>query len=185
MENGSSIEVALIGEGRRGRLLCRELAAMGRIRKVHLVSRQNARGLYDWLACENLSHRVELHAKLDPVLWDPGIAAAVVASDPAERFATARWLLENGKHVLVEQFAGPPSEAQALIGLAAARGLTLALDTQSPVPLASFLEEIGERRVELAVLVTEAASSRATDPDLQPPRDEAPRTHPMHAATTP
>ena len=101
METSRSVEVALIGGGRRGKLLCRVLAGMRRVRKVHLVSRQNARGMHDWLAGERLAHRVDLHAKLDPVLWNADIIAAIVANDPAEHFATARWLLENGKHVLV------------------------------------------------------------------------------------
>ena len=122
-----TVEVALIGGGRRGKLLCRLLAEMRRVRKVHLVSRQNARGLQDWLAGQRLAHRVELHAKLDPVLWNEAIAAAVVANDPAEHFTTARWLLENGKHVLVEKpFAETRAEAQALIDLAEARGLVAA-----------------------------------------------------------
>jgi predicted dehydrogenase len=127
MESGRTVEVALIGGGRRGKLLCRVLAQMRRVRKVHLVSRQNARGLQDWLAGERLVHRVELHAKLDPVLWSEDIAAAIVANDPAEHFTTARWLLENGKHVLVEKpFADTRAEAQALIDMAEARGLVAA-----------------------------------------------------------
>ena len=122
-----SVEVALVGGGRRGKLLCRVLAEMRRVRKVHLVSRQNARGVHDWLAGERLAHRVELHAKLDPVLWNDAVAAAVVANDPSEHFTTARWLLENGKHVLVEKpFAGTRAEAQALIDMAEARGLVAA-----------------------------------------------------------
>jgi predicted dehydrogenase len=127
METIRSVEVALIGGGRRGKLLCRVLAEMRRVRKVHLVSRQNARGLCDWLSGERLAHRVELHAKLDPVLWNEDIAAAIVANDPAEHFATARWLLENGKHVLVEKpFAETRAEAQTLIDMAEARGLVAA-----------------------------------------------------------
>lgn len=124
MENGTPVEVALIGDGRRGRLLCRVLAEMPRVRRIHLVSQRNARAMHDWLAAERLAHRVELHAKLDPVLWNRDIAAAVVANQPAEHFATARWLLENGKHVLVEHpFAQTRAEAQVLIDLAGARGL--------------------------------------------------------------
>src|SRR5688572_17154124 len=127
METSRSVEVALIGGGRRGKLLCRALAGMRRVRKVHLVSRQNARGMHDWLSGERLVHRVDLHAKLDPVLWNADIIAAVVANDPAEHFATARWLLENGKHVLVEKpFAETRADAQTLIEMAEARGLVAA-----------------------------------------------------------
>ncbi len=128
METSSrSVEVALIGGGRRGKLLCRVLAGMRRVRKVHLVSRQNARGMHDWLAGERLAHRVDLHAKLDPVLWNGDVGVAVVANDPAEHFATARWLLENGKHVLVEKpFAESRADAQKLIEMAEARGLVAA-----------------------------------------------------------
>lgn len=122
-----SVEVAIVGGGRWGKVLCRELAGIRQVRKVHLVSRRNARGMQDWLAGERLSHRVELHAKLDPVLWNTDIAAAVVANLPSEHFATARWLLENGKHVLIEKpFAATRAEAQTLIGLAESRGLVAA-----------------------------------------------------------
>lgn len=116
-----------MGGGRWGKVLCRVLAGMSQVRKVHLVSRRNARGLHDWLAGERLAHRIELHAKLDPVLWNPDVAAAVVANLPSEHFATARWLLENGKHVLVEKpFAATRAEAQALIDLAESRRLVAA-----------------------------------------------------------
>lgn len=128
MENGRSVEVALVGGGRWGRVLCRVLAGMRQVRRVHLVSRRNARGMHDWLASEGLAHRVELHAKLDPVLWNADVTAAIVANLPSEHFATARWLLENGKHVLVEKpFAQTRSEAQALIDLAESRGLVAAV----------------------------------------------------------
>jgi predicted dehydrogenase len=127
METSRSVEVALIGGGRRGKLLCRVLAGMRRVRRIHLVSRQNARGMQDWLAGERLAHRVDLHSKLDPVLWNADIIAAIVANDPAEHFATARWLLENGKHVLVEKpFAETRADAQKLIEMAEARGLVAA-----------------------------------------------------------
>src|SRR5688572_18582942 len=138
METSRSVDVALIGGGRRGKLLCRVLAGMRRVRKIHLVSRQNARGMQDWLAGERLAHRVDLHAKLDPVLWNADIIAAIVANDPAEHFATARWLLENGKHVLVEKpFAETRGEAQKLIEMADARGLVAAAGFE--LFLASYL----------------------------------------------
>lgn len=138
METSRSVDVALIGGGRRGKLLCRVLAGMRRVRKVHLVSRQNARGMHDWLSGERLSHRVDLHAKLDPILWNTGISAAIVANEPAEHFATARWLLENGKHVLVEKpFAETRADAQTLIEMAEARGLVAAAGFE--LFLASYL----------------------------------------------
>jgi predicted dehydrogenase len=138
METSRSVDVALIGGGRRGKLLCRVLAGMRRVRKVHLVSRQNARGMHDWLAGERLVHRVDLHAKLDPVLWNGDIVAAIVANEPAEHFATARWLLENGKHVLVEKpLAETRADAQTLIEMAEARGLVAAAGFE--LFLASYL----------------------------------------------
>lgn len=127
MENGRSMEVAIVGGGRWGKNLCRVLAGMRQVRRVHVVSQRNARGMHEWLAAERLAHRVELHARLDPVLWNDEIAAAIVANRPAEHFATARWLLESGKHVLVEKpFAATRAEAQALIDLAESRGLVAA-----------------------------------------------------------
>jgi predicted dehydrogenase len=138
MENSRSVEVAVVGSGRRARLLCRVLTQMRRVRKVHLVAQDNARGMHAWLASEKLGHRVALHARLDPVLWSGGVAAAVVANRPADHFPTARWLLENGKHVLVEKpFARTRSEAQALADLAEARGLVAAAGFE--LFLASYL----------------------------------------------
>lgn len=117
----------MVGGGRWGKRLCRELAGLRQVGRIHLVSRRNARGMQDWLAAEGLARRVELHAKLDPVLWNERITAALVANLPSEHFATARWLLENGKHVLVEKpFAGTRREAQMLIDLAGSHGLVAA-----------------------------------------------------------
>jgi predicted dehydrogenase len=103
-----------------------------------MVSPRNARGMQDWLGREGLSGRVALHGKLDPVLWDSHIQGAVVANPPAEHFATARWLLENGKHVLVEQpFVPSVAEAQRLVDMAEARGLVAAVGLE--YFLASYL----------------------------------------------
>jgi predicted dehydrogenase len=131
METTTPLEVAIVGGGRWGKILCRALAALRQVRKVHLISRRNARGMQDWIAGQRLADRVALHGKLDPVLWNADITAAIVANLPAEHFSTARWLLENGKHVLVEKpFVSTRVEAQALIDLAEARGLVLAAGLQ-------------------------------------------------------
>jgi predicted dehydrogenase len=158
------MEVAIVGGGRWGKVLCGVVAGLRQVRKIHLVSRRNARGMQDWLADQRLAHRVELHSKLDPVLWNSAIEAAIVANLPSEHFATARWLLENGKHVLVEHpFAQTRAEAQALVDLAEALGLVaatlstgdgryVALDyaRDAPAPVAAeiacFLEATVERR---------------------------------------
>src|SRR5262245_40243649 len=106
------MEVAIVGGGRRGKALCTVLAGLRQVGRIHLISRRNARGMQDWLVSHGLSRRVELHRKLDPVLWNVNIKAAIVANLPSEHFSTARWLLENGKHVLVERpFAATLSEA--------------------------------------------------------------------------
>lgn len=131
MQTTTPLEVAIVGGGRWGKILCKALAGLRRVRTIHLVSRRNARGMQDWIAGQQLAGRVALHGKLDPVLWNARITAAIVANLPAEHFATARWLLENGKHVLVEKpFVPTRAEAQALINMADARGLVVAAGFQ-------------------------------------------------------
>ena len=131
METTTPREVAIVGGGRWGKSLCRALSGMRDVSKIHLVTRRNARGMHDWIAEQRLAGRVALHGKLDPVLWNAEITAAIVANPPAEHFSTARWLLENGKHVLVEKpFVPTRAEAQALIEMADARGLVLAVGLQ-------------------------------------------------------
>jgi predicted dehydrogenase len=128
MRTTTPLEVAIVGGGHRGKMLCDVLGGLRHVGKVHLVTRRNARGMQDWIAQQGLGERVALHGKLDPVLLNPGITGVFVANLPAEHFATARWLLENGKNVLVEKpFVATRAEAQALIDLADARGLVLAV----------------------------------------------------------
>lgn len=131
MDTSAPLDVAIVGGGRWGKILCKSLAGLRRVRTIHLVSRRNARGMQDWIGEQQLAGRVILHGKLDPVLWNAGIPAAIVANLPAEHFSTARWLLENGKHVLVEKpFVSTRVEARALIDMAEARGLVLAAGLQ-------------------------------------------------------
>jgi predicted dehydrogenase len=132
------LEVAIVGGGRSERRLCKALAGLRQVRKVHLVSPRNARAMQDWIGQQGLATRVALHGKLDPVLWDPEIKAAIVANPPMEHFPTARWLLEYGKHVLVEEpFVPSEAEAQRLVDMAEARGLVIAVGLE--YFLASYL----------------------------------------------
>jgi predicted dehydrogenase len=156
------MEIAVVGDGRWGMTLCGVLARLPQVGNIHLVSVRNTRCMQDSLAQAGLARSVDLHAKLDPVLWNPGITAALVANLPSEHFATARWLLENGKHVLVAHpFAQTRAEAQALADLAGAHGLVAAALAMSDGPIsdpardalasvaaeiASFLEATVERR---------------------------------------
>lgn len=131
MTTAEPLEVAIIGGGHRDLSICRALAAMRAVRRVHLVSQRGARGMQEWIAAEGLTGRVTLHGKVDPVLWNAGIPSAVVANRPEEHFATARWLLENGKHVLVERpFVASGAEARTLIDMAEARRLVLAANLE-------------------------------------------------------
>jgi predicted dehydrogenase len=127
MDTTTPLEVAIVGGGRRGKTLCRALAGLRQVHKIHLVSRRNARGMQDWIMEQQLAGRLALHGKLDPVLWNTAIRAVIVANLPGEHFATARWLLENGKHVLVEK-PFVPTRAEAR-GLVLAAGLQFFLAT--------------------------------------------------------
>jgi predicted dehydrogenase len=62
----------------------------------------------------------------EDLLEDPAIEAVVIATSLGTHFDLARCALEAGKHVLVEKpMAGSVEEAEALVGLARAHGLTL------------------------------------------------------------
>ncbi len=63
------------------------------------------------------------------MLADPRLDAVVVATPVSTHFEFARRALEAGKHVLVEKpFTATSREAEELIALAEARGLTLMVD---------------------------------------------------------
>ncbi|HWW75046.1 MAG TPA: Gfo/Idh/MocA family oxidoreductase [Pyrinomonadaceae bacterium] len=63
------------------------------------------------------------------LLADPRLDAVVIATPVATHFEFARAALEAGKHVLVEKpFTASTREAEQLIALAEARGLTLMVD---------------------------------------------------------
>src|SRR5688572_16485175 len=95
------IEVAVIGGGRWGKVLCKVLARSDRVRIVHAVSKRNFREMREWL--QDQGPRIVLHGELDSVLEKPEVRAAFVANLPAEHFTTSKQLLEHGKHVLVEK----------------------------------------------------------------------------------
>lgn len=123
----NAMDIAIIGGGRWGKVLCKALARSGRVRTIHVVSRRNFRGMDDWIADQHASPRIAVHDNVNWVLERREIQAAFVANLPAEHFATSKQLLEHGKHVLVEKPLVPACvEADALIAIADANGLVLA-----------------------------------------------------------
>lgn len=63
------------------------------------------------------------------LLADPKLAAVVIATPVATHYTFARAALDAGKHVLIEKpFTTNSSEAEELVALAKARGLTLMVD---------------------------------------------------------
>ncbi|MGH9906689.1 MAG: Gfo/Idh/MocA family protein, partial [Pyrinomonadaceae bacterium] len=120
----SAMDVAVIGGGRWGKVLCKTLARSDHVGTVHVVSRRNLRGMHEWLADQAASSQIVVHDNINDLLDRPQIRAAFVANLPAEHFATSKQLLEHGKHVLVEKpFVATSAQAITLIELAEARGL--------------------------------------------------------------
>ncbi|MDQ1524038.1 MAG: hypothetical protein QOE47_1962, partial [Pyrinomonadaceae bacterium] len=68
-------------------------------------------------------------ADYQQLLADPELSAIVIATPVATHYKFARAALEAGKHVLIEKpFTTNSREAEELVALAKARGLTLMVD---------------------------------------------------------
>jgi len=108
--------VALIGCGRWGRNLARNLADLGVLRAVcdpNPVVLEGVRALYPGL---------QTVPGVETILADPVITACVVAVPAVQHFELARQVLEAGKDVLVEKpLAMRASEGHSLVELADAR----------------------------------------------------------------
>lgn len=125
VETGGPIGVAVVGCGYWGPNLIRNFF--------------DTPGCTVEAACDMSETRLEgisrRHPSLRPltsfgdVLADGSIHAVAIATPVQTHFALAKQALEAGKHVLVEKpMTTSPDEAQQLIDLAAAKGLTLMVD---------------------------------------------------------
>jgi UDP-2-acetamido-3-amino-2,3-dideoxy-glucuronate N-acetyltransferase len=114
-KNTSTPQIALIGCGRWGRNLARNLADLDVLRAVcdpNPVVLKGARVLYP---------DVDVVPDVHAILSDPAITACVVAVPAMLHFELARQVLEAGKDVFVEKpLAMKASEGRALVDLAAA-----------------------------------------------------------------
>jgi predicted dehydrogenase len=89
------------------------------------------RGAYDRVSSqiERFSgfYRLRAYASFDEVIGDPDVAIVVNLTDPESHYEVSRHALEAGKHVYSEKpLAMRVEQAEALVELAARRGLTLA-----------------------------------------------------------
>lgn len=120
-----SITVGVIGCGYWGPNLIRNFA-------------ENEGASLRWV-CDRDARRLEKVSRRYPaaraatdhteLLADPRLDAVVISTPVATHYAFARAALEAGKHVLVEKpFTASVREAEDLIALAEARGLTLMVD---------------------------------------------------------
>ncbi len=105
------IGIAQIGVGYWGPNLLRNLVLHKRCRVVAAVDLAPDRRAY----VESLYPQIRVHADLEPVLEDPSVQAAVVATPSGTHCEIAVRLLRAGKHVLVEKpLAGTLAEVDRI-----------------------------------------------------------------------
>jgi len=119
------VRVAVVGCGYWGTNLIRNLAASPLCEVVALCDQDRARLERGSGPCP----RAELVRDFEAVVADPGVEAVVLATPVATHAPLVHAALEAGKHVLVEKpLATSVREAEELVRLARARGLTLMVD---------------------------------------------------------
>ncbi len=122
----SARSVAIVGAGRWGRVLCKELVKF--TPNITLVAENNYNDTLQWLALQNELGNIKLTADLYEVLNDDTITCAVVAKKLSEHFIVAKRLIDSGKHVLVEKpFTLTLDGSETLISLAAQSNLILSV----------------------------------------------------------
>jgi len=113
-------DIAVVGVGRWGLNLARNLVAMERVRALADIDparRAVLAGLFPALPC---------HVDLDAALTDPAIRAVVLATPPDTHAALALAALRAGRDVFVEKpLAASPTEARVLLDEASAHGRIL------------------------------------------------------------
>lgn len=118
---GRALNTAVVGIGRWGRNIARELASASHL--VAYASTGSADNI-NWMSAQFPSAR---RMSITEICDDPAIEAAVVATPVSTHFPVARLLLEAGKHTLVEKpLAQSSAEAEELARTASSRGLILA-----------------------------------------------------------
>lgn len=107
------IKTAIIGVGRWGQNVARELAAASEL--VYFASKEN-----------ETSIEGTKRASVEEICADPAIQAVAIATPIATHAEITRQILESGKHVLCEKpLAETSGEAHALATLAREKNLTL------------------------------------------------------------
>jgi len=127
--------VAVVGSGRWGRILCRELSQLSdRLQTVHWVSERGHVAAQAWLdeyarnGGLRTAHKISIHDSLQSIVEDPDVRIAIVAKMSSAHYDAARALLEAGKHVLVEKpFVFRAEEANELVRLARENDRVLAV----------------------------------------------------------
>jgi dTDP-4-amino-4,6-dideoxy-D-glucose ammonia-lyase len=127
-------EVAVVGGGRWGKVVCRVLATFSPpVSKILFVAERNFRAVQQWRD-ERVSEgsaeyeRVHVSASLGDVLDADRVRVAFVTRMASAHYETTRQLLEAGVHVLVEKpFVLKSTQARELVALARSRRLTLAV----------------------------------------------------------
>lgn len=125
MDNSNNINIGVIGYGYWGPNIVRNFfgASNCTVKKVADARPERLKLL------NKIFPSIEGVANAEDVICDVNIDAVVIATPVFTHFLLAKAALENGKHVLIEKpMTSSVADADALIDLAARKGLTLMAD---------------------------------------------------------
>ena len=132
--SGLPQQVAVVGAGRWGRVICRVLAELSpRLSTIHVVAERNYPETCEWLeeaSKDGLQHydRIIVRRSLSEILELGEVEVAIVTKMASQHYAAARELLLANKHLLVEKpFVLRAEQARELVELARERNRVLAV----------------------------------------------------------
>jgi dTDP-4-amino-4,6-dideoxy-D-glucose ammonia-lyase len=132
--SGLPQQVAVVGAGRWGRVICRVLAELSpRLSTIHVVAERNYPETCEWLeesSKDGLQHcdRIIVRRSLAEILELAEVEVAIVTRMASQHYTATRELLLANKHVLVEKpFVLRAEQARELVELARERNRVLAV----------------------------------------------------------
>jgi dTDP-4-amino-4,6-dideoxy-D-glucose ammonia-lyase len=132
--SGLPQQVAVVGAGRWGRVLCRVLAELSpRLSTIHVVAERNYPETCEWLeesSKDGIKHcdRIVVRRSLAEILELGDVEVAIVTKMASQHYTATRELLLANKHVLVEKpFVLCAEQARELVELARERNRVLAV----------------------------------------------------------
>ena len=121
----------VVGGGRWGQILAKNVVRDDRIKRVFLVSRRNLRRTQSWHETESsrnptIARKLKIVTDLKQIIETEDIKFAIVANYPNEHYQTCRFFLERKISVLAEKpFVDSVTQFNELSDLAERNGLLL------------------------------------------------------------